>query len=98
MSVVNKIIVTCRLENGDSIDVSAKVENRNYSADDVAKFMASIDKKIVPCVEDTLYYQVRTWSGNAGQKRANWKRVPTLDALQKVIKEVMVTDSEKAVS
>lgn len=96
MSVVNKIIVTCRLENGDSIDVSAKVENRNFSADDASKLLAGIEKKIVPHVEDTLYYQVRTWSGNAGQKRLNWKRLPTLDSLHKVIEEVMVTSGEKA--
>lgn len=94
MSVVNKIIVTCRLECGDPIDVSAKVENRNFSPDEVQKFRDKIDKQLAPVVDDTLYYQVRTWSGNAGKERRNWKRVPDLKALDAVIEEVMVVKSE----
>ena len=94
MSVVNKIIVTCRLECGDPIDVSVKVENRPYTQEDKEKFCSKIAKLLVPVVDDTLYYQVRTWSGNAGKERRNWKRIQTMKELESVIQEVMVVKDE----
>lgn len=94
MSVVNRIIVTCRLENGDDIDVSAKVVGRSYSVEDVQKLNGAISKKIVPHVEDALHYQVRTWSGNGGKERRNWAKIKTLAELEQVISEVMVVGDE----
>lgn len=89
MSIVSKIIVSGRLENGDTVDVSLKVTNRAFSTADASVIRERISDKLKPCVDDTLYYQVRTWGGNAGRDRKNWSRVPTLDALDEVISEVM---------
>ena len=89
MSVVNRILVTGRLENGDAVDVSFKVTNRGYSTKEIDKFKQRIEKELVPRVDDTIYYQVRTWSGNGGRKRRNWSRIKTLGELIEVISDVM---------
>ena len=96
MSLVNRIVVTCRLENGDTVDASAKITGKQYSDADKRKLLDKIDKQFRPCVEDTLYYNVRTWSGENGKERRNWSRVPNLEALLGVVEEVM--GDEKASS
>lgn len=98
MSLVNRIIVTCRLESGDSIDVSAKTTSPGYSQNDVKKLRAKIVKQLEPVVDDTLYYQVRTWAGENGKERRNWSRLPDLESLYKVIEEVMVMKGEATAS
>ena len=89
MSLENRIIVSGRLESGDTVDVTMKVKNREYSQEDLTKLRADVEKKLVPCESDTLYYQVRTWSGNGGRKRRNWSRIKTLGELIEVISDVM---------
>lgn len=89
MSLVNRIIVSGRLDSGDTVDVSLKVVGRPYNEGDLAKLCEKIAKQLVPCEQDILYYQVRTWSGNGGNKRKNWAKLPTMDALSQVVSEVM---------
>lgn len=98
MSDVNRIIITCRLESGDSLDLTAKAVNRNYSADDVKLMRSKIEKQFAPRVDDTLYYQVRVRSGVAGKTKRNWSRVKSLEALDEIIQEVMVHESEETAS
>ena len=95
MSVVNRSLVTARMESGDTVDVSMKVTNRGYSAEEVAKLESRIDKEIVPVVDDTIHYQVRTWSGNGGKERKNWARIPNLEELRHIVHEVMTPSHEE---
>lgn len=96
MSVVNRILVTCRLENGNTVDVSFKVTNRGYTADEATKFHQRLEKEIAPLVDDTLHYQVRTWGGNAGKDRKNWSKVPTMEKLYEIVSEVMKVEKVSA--
>lgn len=98
MSVVNRIIVTCRLDNGDGIDVSAKAINRGFTQEEFEHVRAQIKKEFTPCRDDTLYYHVRARSGINGRDRRNWSRVLTLEELDKVVREVMVPDNEAVAS
>ena len=59
MSVINKVVVSSRLESGDDIDVSVKAVDRPLSKEDKAKLDASISQKIVPFIDDVLYFRVR---------------------------------------
>lgn len=89
MSLVNRVIVTCRIENGDSIDVSVKALGRDYNKDDVQKLGMKMAKLFGQHTDDTLYYQVRSWSGEGGKTRRNWSRLRKADELSDVLKDVM---------
>lgn len=97
MALVNRVIVSCRLENGDSLDVSTKVVGREFNVDDANKLGVKMARLFGPCVEDTLYYQVRSWSGEDGKVRRNWTKLKTQDALSDALKEVM-GDASQAIT
>lgn len=98
MSVVNRVVVTCRLENGETVDVSSKAVGRGYNEKDVKLLQEKLERNILTKVEDTLYYQVRTWSGEGGKDRKNWSRIATVDELREILLKVMVRGCETAVS
>lgn len=59
MSVINKVIVTCRLKTGDDIDVSVKATDKPLGSKERKELDRRIAQSILPEVEDTLYYKIR---------------------------------------
>lgn len=98
MSLVNRVIVTCRLENGDSLDASVKADGRAFNSSDVEKLAMKMNKLFNTHADDIIYYQVRTWSGDGGAVRKNWARIKTTEELETVIKEVMGCAVEETAS
>lgn len=88
MSVINKVIVTSRLEDGNDIDVSVKAQDRPLSAKDRAELDSRIKHSIVPNISETLYLKVRLQSGTMGRNKDNWNKLHTIDDLNEVLDKI----------
>ena len=88
MAIINKVIVSSRLESGDSIDVSVKAVDKPLSLEDKALLERNITSKILPHVEDTLYFSVRKQSGLSGKNKENWNKLKTINDVNKVVNEI----------
>lgn len=87
MSVINKVIVTSQLENGDSIDVSVKEIDRPLTNEDRIKLNARIRHSIFPNLDDTLYIKVRL---SLGKKKDNWNKIKTVTELDDILDKIFI--------
>lgn len=81
--VVNKIIVMQRLETGDENTVSVKAKDRPFTEKD-REYLEQNLLKLVPYIEDTLYFTIRTTRNN---KKDNWK-CKNISEVQGVLNEI----------
>ena len=79
--IINKVIVLVRLESGDSIECSVKVSDKKLSAKERKDLDKRIIQKIIPFVDESLYFTVRT---SIDGKKDNYK-VKTLMELNSVL-------------
>lgn len=89
MSVINKVIVTCRLETGDDIDVSVKAENKPLSTNERKELDRRIVQAIIPHTEDTLYYKIRLTNN---KKKDNWNKLKTLAEVNSILDNIFLEE------
>lgn len=89
MSVINKVIVTCRLESGDDIDVSVKTSDKPLGAKEREELNKRIVQNILPCSDDALYYKVRL---TKDKKKDNWNKLKTLAEVSKVLDDIFLEE------
>lgn len=85
LSVINKVIVSSQLENGDSIDVSVKVTDKPLSIENREELDKKIQQSIVPALSETLYMRVRV---TIDKKKDNWNKIKTIEELNNVLDKV----------
>ena len=54
-----KIIVSARLESGDSITASTQREGTCFKKEDLYKILDGVNSRILPHEQDVLYYTIR---------------------------------------
>lgn len=89
MSVINKVIVTCRLETGDDIDVSVKAVDKPLGAKERDELNRRITQSILPCADDTLYYKIRL---TKGKKKDNWNKVKYLAEINNILDSIFLEE------
>lgn len=89
MSVINKVIVTCRLETGDDIDVSVKAENKPLATKERKELDRRIVQSIIPHAEDTLYYKIRLTNN---KKKDNWNKLKTLSEVNSILDNIFLEE------
>lgn len=89
MSVINKVIVTCRLETGDDIDVSVKAENKPLATNERKELDRRIVQAIIPHTEDTLYYKIRLTNN---KKKDNWNKLKTLAEVNSILDDIFLEE------
>lgn len=82
--IINKVIVLVRLESGDSIECSVKVNDKKLSAKERKELDKRISQKIIPFVDESLYFTVRI---SIDGKKDNYK-VKTLMELNSVLDSI----------
>lgn len=85
LSVINKVIVSSQLENGNSIDVSVKVTDKPLSIENREELDKKIQQSIVPALSETLYMRVRV---TIDKKKDNWNKIKTIEELNNVLDKV----------
>lgn len=85
LSVINKVIVSSQLENGDSIDVSVKATDKPLSIENREDLDKKIQQSIVPALPETLYMRVRV---TIDKKKDNWNKIKTIEELNSVLDKV----------
>lgn len=89
MSVINKVIVTCRLETGDDIDVSVKAVDKPLGAKEREELNRRIIQSILPCTDDTLYYKIRL---TKDKKKDNWNKVKSLADINRILDSIFLEE------
>lgn len=89
MSVINKVIVTCRLETGDDIDVSVKAVDKPLGSKERKELDRRIVQAIVPHADDTLYYKIRL---TKDKKKDNWNKVKTLAEINTILDSIFLEE------
>lgn len=89
MSVINKVIVTCRLETGDDIDVSVKAVDKPLGAKEREELNRRIVQSILPCTDDTLYYKIRL---TKDKKKDNWNKVKSLADINRILDSIFLEE------
>lgn len=89
MSVINKVIVTCRLETGDDIDVSVKAVDKPLGTKEREELNRRIIQSILPCTDDTLYYKIRL---TRGKKKDNWNKVKSLAEINSILDSIFLEE------
>lgn len=85
MSVINKVIVTSQLEDGDSIDVSVKAVDRPFSSEDRKELDKRIAQSIIPELDSTLYMKIRL---TKDKKKDNWNKIKTTAELKALLDKI----------
>lgn len=85
LSVINKVIVTSQLDDGDSIDVSVKAVDKALTHDDKAELLRRIQQSIVPHLDETLYMKVRLTNG---KNKDNWNKIKTVSELNAILDKI----------
>ena len=85
MSVINKVIVTSQLQNGDTIDVSVKAVDKPLSGEHKWELMKRIDSSIKPNLDDTLYMKVRLTKDG---KKDNWNKIKSITELVTILGKI----------
>ena len=85
LSVLNRVIVSSQLDNGDSIDVSVKAIDRALSSKDRSELDSRIQQSIIPYLDDALYLRVRL---TMGKTKSNWNKIKTVAELNKILDEI----------
>ena len=68
--MTNIVKLMARLENGDSILVSVKANDKPLSSKDKQTLLSKYNKSIKPVLEDVLYFTIRT---TINDNKDNWK-------------------------
>lgn len=89
MLVINKVIVTCRLETGDDIDVSIKASDKPLGAKERKELNKRIVQAILPHSEDALYYKIRL---TKDKKKANWNKIKTLAEVNNILDDIFLEE------
>lgn len=89
MSVINKVIVTCRLETGDDIDVSVKAVDKPLGAKERNELNRRITQSILPCTDDTLYYKIRL---TKDKKKDNWNKIKSLIEVNTILDDIFLEE------
>lgn len=89
MSVINKVIVTCRLETGDDIDVSVKTTDKPLGSKERKELDRRIAQSISPEVEDTLYYKIRLTNN---KKKDNWNKIETISEVNSILDNIFLEE------
>lgn len=89
MSVINKVIVTCRLETGDDIDVSVKATDKPLGSKERKEFDRRIAQSILSKVEDTLYYKIRLTNN---KKKDNWNKIETISEVNSILDSIFLEE------
>lgn len=89
MSVINKVIVTCRLETGDDIDVSVKAVDKPLGTKEREELNRRIIQSILPCTDDTLYYKIRL---TKDKKKDNWNKVKFLSEINSILDSIFLEE------
>lgn len=89
MSVINKVIVTCRLETGDDIDVSVKAVDKPLGTKEREELNRRIIQSILPCTDDTLYYKIRL---TKDKKKDNWNKVKSLAEINSILDSIFLEE------
>lgn len=89
MSVINKVIVTCRLETGDDIDVSVKAVDKPLGTKEREELNRRIIQSILPCTDDTLYYKIRL---TKDKKKDNWNKVKSLADINRILDSIFLEE------
>lgn len=85
MAVINKVIVSSQLENGDSIDVSVKATDKPLSSKNRDDLNKKIQQYIIPALSETLYMRVRV---TIDKKKDNWNKIKTIKELNGVLDKI----------
>jgi len=89
LSVINKVIVTCRLETGDDIDVSVKAVDKPLGAKEREELNRRIIQSILPYTDDTLYYKIRL---TKDKKKDNWNKVKSLAEINGILDSIFLEE------
>ncbi len=89
MSVINKVIVTCRLETGDDIDVSVKAVDKPLGTKEREELNRRIIQSILPYTDDTLYYKIRL---TKDKKKDNWNKVKSLAEINSILDSIFLEE------
>lgn len=89
MSVINKVIVTCRLETGDDIDVSVKATGKPLGSKERKELDRRIAQSILSKVEDTLYYKIRLMNN---KKKDNWNKIETISEVNSILDSIFLEE------
>lgn len=89
MSVINKVIVTCRLETGDDIDVSVKATDKPLDSKERKELDRRIAQSILSKVEDTLYYKIRLTNN---KKKDNWNKIETISEVNSILDSIFLEE------
>lgn len=89
MSVINKVIVTCRLETGDDIDVSVKAADKPLGSKERKELDRRIAQSILSKVEDTLYYKIRLTNN---KKKDNWNKIETISEVNSILDSIFLEE------
>lgn len=89
MSVINKVIVTCRLETGDDIDVSVKAIDKPLGSKERKELDRRIAQSILSKVEDTLYYKIRLTNN---KKKDNWNKIETISEVNSILDSIFLEE------
>lgn len=85
MSVINKVIVTSQLQDGDTIDISVKAIDKPLSEKEKISLLKKIEHSLKPRLDDTLYMKIRLTKAN---KKDNWNKIKTLDELITILDDI----------
>lgn len=89
MSVINKVIVTCRLETRDDIDVSVKATDKPLGSKERKELDRRIAQSILSKVEDTLYYKIRLTNN---KKKDNWNKIETISEVNSILDSIFLEE------
>lgn len=89
MSLINKVIVTCRLETGDDIDVSVKAVDKPLGTKEREELNRRIIQSILPYTDDTLYYKIRL---TKDKKKDNWNKVKSLAEINSILDSIFLEE------
>lgn len=87
MKLIHKVIVTCRLETGDDIDVSVCSKGKPLTKADLDVLFEKMDRKFSSYSDSVLYYKIR--QTNMGVK-SNWNKISTLSETKEILVRELV--------
>lgn len=82
LSVVNKVIVTIQLQDGDSVDVSVKAVDKPLTGENKFDLVKKIEHSIKPKLDDMFYMKVRLTRDN---KKDNWNKIHSMEDLMSIL-------------
>lgn len=85
LSVINKVIVTSQLSDGDTIDVSVKSVDKPLSQVNRIELDRRIRQSIIPALDDTLYMKIRL---TLGKSKDNWNKIKTVTELNEILDKI----------